>query len=117
MWQLVKDKIYNNKKDKLAEHIKELIKELDLSDENLKLVDNMTKNCKDKLSPKTFTTLCPTTAVFSMLIKDILEYSGIIKGKKTPLPMEYKRLEYNLKYYKDKEEKLNKMKDIAFKKE
>ena len=115
LWQLVKDKIYNNKKDKLAEHVKDLIKELDLSDENLKLVDDMTKHCKDKLVPKNFS--CHTTKVFSMLIQEILKYSGIITGGKTPLPMEYKRLEYNLKSYKDKEEKLNKMKDIALKKE
>ena len=110
LWQLIKDKIYSNKKDKLAEHVKELTKDLDLSDQNIKLVDDMTKNCKEKLSPKNFNNNL-TTSAFSMLIKELLEYSGIITGKKTPLQMEYKKLEYNLKSYKDKEEKLNKMKD------
>ena len=112
MWQLVKDKIYNNKKDKLAEHVKELINELDLSDGNLELVNDMTKNCKDKLLPKYFNTLCPTTSIFAFLIKDILEYSGIIITKSTSLPLIYKRLENKLKNYQDKDEKLNKMKDI-----
>ena len=115
-WKLVKDKIYNNKKDNLAEHVKELIKEIDFSDENLKIIDDMTKDCKEKIIPKYFNNLCATTGIFSMLLKEILEYCGIIIGKKTPLPMEYKRLEFNLKNYKDKDEKLNKLNDLAIKK-
>ena len=46
----------------------------------------------------------------------ILEYCGILVGKKTAIPLIYKRLDYELKLNKKKEEKLNRMNEMAHKK-
>ena len=45
--------------------------------------------------------------VFFNLIKEIFKYCGIMVGKKTCIPMEYKLLDYELKLNQKKEEKLN----------
>ena len=115
-WKLAKNRLFDSKKDKFGDHIKELAQQLNLSDENIKIVDNMCKNNMEKLTPKYYNSLCPTTPLFFLLIKEILEYCGILVGKKTPIPMEYKKLEYDLKILKEKEEIINKIAEKAHKK-
>ena len=115
-WEMAKNIIYYSKKDKFGDHIKEMIQQINLSDENLAIVDGMCKKCMEKLTPKYYNSLCSTTPLFFLLIKEILEYCGILLGKKTPIPMEYKKLEYDLKIKKEKDEKLNKIAEMAHKK-
>ena len=116
-WKLAKDKIFTNKKGQLSEHVKEMLTQLDFSEENLRIVNDIYKECMDKFSiPKYYNNLCPTTGIFFFLVKEILEYCGILVGKKTAIPLIYKRLDYELKLNKKKEEKLNRMNEMAHKK-
>ena len=112
-WKYAKDKIYTKSAGKLGENIKGLIQEINLTDDNLNIVSDICKDNMDKLSPKYYNNLCPTTALFFLLIKEILEYCGILFGKKTSLHYQYKRLESNVKKYKKKEEIINKMIEMA----
>ena len=116
-WNLAKDKIFTNKKGELSENVKEMLTQLNFSEENLRLVNNIYKECMDKFSiPKYYNNLCPTTGIFFFLVKEILEYCGILVGKKTSIPLIYKRLDYELKLTKKNEEKLNRMNEMAHKK-
>ena len=112
-WKIAKDKIFINKKGQFGEHIKEMINEIDFSCENLDATSNISKNYMDKLNAKYISNLSQTTGMFFVLIKEIFEYCGIFENKKTSLAIEYRRLEYNLKKYKEKEERLNKIIDIT----
>ena len=112
-WKYAKDKIYTKSAGKLGENIKGLIQEINLTDDNLNIVSDICKDNMDKLTPKYYNNLCPTTALFFLLIKEILEYCGILIGKKTSLHYQYKRLESNVKKYKKKEEIINKMIEMA----
>jgi hypothetical protein len=116
-WNLAKDKIFTNKKGELSENVKEMLTQLNFSEENLRLVNNIYKECMDKFSiPKYYNNLCPTTGIFFFLVKEILEYCGILVGKKTSIPLTHKRLDYELKLKKKNEEKLNRMNEMAHKK-
>ena len=115
-WKSAKDIIFTNRKGKFGDHIKEMAQLIDFSDENLSVVNDMYQQCADKFNPKYYSNLCQTTGYFSMLIKEILEYCGIIEEKKTCVPMKYKFFDYELKLYKKREEKLSKMSEMAHKK-
>ena len=94
-----------------------MLTQLDFSEENLRIVNDIYKECMDKFSiPKYYNNLCLTTGIFFFLVKEILEYCGILVGKKTAIPLIYKRLDYELKLNKKKEEKLNRMNEMTHKK-
>ena len=109
LWKSAKDIIFTNKKEKLGNHLTQMIKEINLSDDNILIINDMCKGKKEILTPKYYTNLCPTTALFVLIIKDIFEYCGILIGKKPSLPMQYKKLEFAVKRNKEKEEIIKKM--------
>ena len=115
-WKSAKDIIYTSRKGQFGDHIKEMVNQIDFSVENLKIVNDMFKMNKEKFVPKYYSNLCQTTGLFFFLIKEILEYCGIMVGKKTCIPLEYKLLDYELKLNQKNEEKLNKMIEMAHKK-
>ncbi len=115
-WKSAKDIIYTSRKGQFGDHIKEMVNQIDFSAENLKVVNDMFKMNKEKFVPKYYNNLCQTTGLFFFLIKEILEYCGIMVGKKTCIPLEYKLLDYELKLNQKNEEKLNKMIEMAHKK-
>ena len=106
-WKFAKDKLFTSKKGKLDEHIKEMLNQLDFSEENLYTINKNYKNCFDKIAlPKYYSNLNNTVGYFSFLIKEILEYSGILyNNKKTCIQLNYKRLLYIIELIKDKNKK------------
>ena len=110
-WKSAKDIIFTNRKGKLGDHLKEMIKETNFSDDNILIINEMCKGKDDKLTPKYYNTLCATTALIFLLIKDIFDYCGLFASKKTCLPLQYKRLEYVVKKNKEKGEKIKTMID------
>ena len=108
-WKSAKDIIFTNRKAKLGDHLKEMIKEINFSDDNILIINEMCKGKEDKLTPKYYNSLCPTTALIFLLMKDIFDYCGIFASKKTCLPLQYKRLEHGVKINKEKGEKIKKM--------
>jgi len=59
-------------------------KNFDFSDKNIYKVFRLTLNKDKKLSSSFYTKLCQTTAIIIFLIRDALEYIGIITDKKNP---------------------------------
>lgn len=63
-------------------------------------VSNMVENKQHKLTPNYFTSLCGTTGLLIFILKDILEWAGIISDKK-PVPSQLLALSnYAIEYYK-----------------
>ena len=115
-WKSAKDIIFTNRKGQLSDHIKDMATQIDFSAQNLSVVNNMYKQCKDIFAPKHFNNICLTTGYFSVLIREILEFCGIMEGKKTCFPLKYKILDYEFQLYKKREEKLSKMSEMDHKK-
>ena len=108
-WAYARDKLFVNKEGNFGDYIKTLIEQIDFSKENLKEVNDFCKIYKDKLNQKYISSLCHTTGLFFVFIRDILDYCGIFESNKASLPLNYQRLEYNYNFYKENEEKLNKI--------
>ncbi len=58
-------------------------------------------------SPNKYTKLCGTTGLFVFLLKDILEWFGIITEKKVNAHKIFKLCEFSIDYLKDLLNKLN----------
>lgn len=63
----------------------------------------------DKYNPLDYSNICGTSGLFAFLIKDILEYTGILIDKKKTPPI---RIKKNLEFYKQKYEGVNKFVEI-----
>jgi hypothetical protein len=109
LWKSAKDILFTNRKEKLGNHLTQLIKEINYSDDNILIINDMCKGKNETLTPKYYNNLCPTTALIFLIIKEILEYCGILIGKKTSLTMQYKKLEFAVKKNKEKEELIKTM--------
>ena len=97
-WVLVRDKLFVKKEGNFGDYIKALIEQIDFSKENLKEVNDFCKIYKDKLNQKYISSLCHTTGLFFVFIRDILDYCGIFESNKACLPLNYQRLEYNYNF-------------------
>ena len=64
---------------------------LDLSDENLFKVSRVILNKEKKITPNYYSKTCATTGLIIFILKDILEYVGLISDKKT-LPSQMLKL-------------------------
>ena len=108
-WVYARDRLFVNKEGNFGDYIKALIDQIDFSKENMKEVNDFYKIYKDKLNQKYISSLCHTSGLFFVFIRDILDYCGIFESNKVSLPLNYQRLEYNYNFYKENEEKLNKI--------
>ena len=81
------------------------MRNFDLSEDNLYLISKFCLNKEKIISPSNFSKKCPTTGLIIFLIRDILEYTGIIVDKKT-LPGRLYKL-YMFGYLKNKQDLQN----------
>ncbi len=72
----------------------------DFSDENIYNICKMLGNNATKMTPAYFSKLCGTTGFLIFLIKDMLEYSGILIERKVNNLRIYKNLQFE--EYKEK---------------
>ena len=92
---------------KIGPFIAEVLKAFDFSDDNIYAITQMVGSNTSKISPAYYSKLCGTSGFLIFLIKDSLEYAGIIVDKKP----NQSRILKNLKFQQDKEkEKLEKLK-------
>ncbi len=82
--------------------MKDVIKNFDFSDENIYIISKIVGNNTSKMSPSYFSKICATTGFLTFLIKDALEYAGVIIEKKTDPSRVYK----NMIYQQGKEKEL-----------
>ena len=97
---------FNNKsKGKKGDFIKELSKNFNFDDKNTLLIEELVSNIKNQIVPSYYSKICATTGLIIFLIKDALEYNGILTfNKKTQVS----RIFHNLEYSKNMLDKINK---------
>ena len=72
----------NIKDDKIGDLFKDIVNNFEFSQENIFQIKNMIKGNENKLKPKYYSQICPTTGFIIFLVKDILEYLGLNQTKK-----------------------------------
>ena len=84
-------------KDKIGSFIFEKSKNFDFSHKSIYLLNKLLVGIKPKMVPGTFSKCSGTTGLLFFIIKDALEFSGILVSNKTPK----NRIYDNLLYYKN----------------
>ncbi len=100
-------------KNNLGVFINQLIKQFDFSKENIKIIKRFVNNTYYKIVPAIYSNLCITTGLIVFIIKDALEYCGIIiNKKKTPIKVIYedlKKEKENIKILEEMEKNVKNM--------
>ena len=83
-WKKVKEYFLNknNNNIQIGNLLENQFKQLDFSKENFVKIYNLCEGKINKLTPVYYSKICATTGLFIFLIKDALEYLGIINDKK-----------------------------------
>ena len=102
-WEKFSKYVLDNKGEKLSQFCTESASKFILNDKNILKVKEMAKDISEKLKPKYWSKICPTTGFFSFIIKDVVEYTGIVEDKKT----QPRRIKANYLYAKSLLEKLD----------
>ncbi len=94
-WLEATDYILNNSNGKTGEFFKESINNFDFSIKNIYEVKKILGDNKDKIKPSFYSKICGTTGLVIFLIKDTLEYIGVMNNSKKNTPcLVLKLLEY-----------------------
>ena len=88
---------------KLSQFCNESINKFIFDNKNILKVKEMSIDMGEKLKPKYWSKICPTTGFFAFIIKDLVEYTGIIEDKKT----QASRIKANYIYVKSLFEKMD----------
>ena len=87
--------ILSNNNGKTGEFFKESINNFDFSTKNIYEIKKIINGNLDKIKPNVYSKICGTTGLLIFLIKDTLEYIGIIHSLKKNIPsIMLKYLEY-----------------------
>jgi hypothetical protein len=94
----------------IGKFIQDSITNINLSCENVLKIKRLVGNDANKITPSYFSKMCGTSGLIAFLLKDTLEYVGIIVDtKKTPPFNLYKYTKYQLDNVTEKLEKLGKL--------
>ena len=85
-WEEARIYFLENDDNKIGYFIKDNISEFDFTNENIYKLKKLTKGYEEKLKPTNYEKICETTTLFTFIIKDALEYCGIIYNKETNNP-------------------------------
>jgi hypothetical protein len=102
------------KDGKLGTMVTNLVKNIDFSDENIFKITKIVGKNSSKITPNYFSKICGTSGLFIFLIKDALEYAGILIEKKTPPSRILKNHLYNFQVMQAKMERLKKIQTKIF---
>ena len=69
-------------------------------------LNNLCEGKTNELTPVYYSKLCPTTGLFDFVVKDALEYIGILEDKKSPPGKIQRKLNYLIEENKKKLESL-----------
>ena len=104
-WEKFSQFVLDSKGDKnLGQFCNELVNKFTFDNKNILKVKEMAVDISEKFKPKYWNKICPTTGFFSFIIKDIVEYTGIIEDKKT----QPSRIKANYIYVKGLLDQMNK---------
>ena len=104
-WQKASDYILTHNNGKTGDFLKESCENLDFDVKNIYEAKKLKIANEERIKPAYFTSICGTTGLVTYLIKDILEYCGVIISTKKNVPI------ICLKYLEYIEETQNKLKN------
>lgn len=104
-WEEARIYFLENDDNKIGYFIKDNISEFDFTNENIYKLKKLTKGYEEKLKPTNYEKICETTTLFTFIIKDALEYCGIIYNKEKNNPS------ITISYLEFIREKLNDIKE------
>ena len=102
-WLEASDYIVNKSDGKLGDYFRNSVDNFDFSPKNIFEIKKLTYQKEDHLKPANFSKICSTTGLISFLIKETLEYCGVLLSLKKNTPsicMHY------LEYVEEAESKL-----------
>jgi hypothetical protein len=105
-WQKTRTYILSNNNDETGSFFEKCIPEFDFSPRNIYKIKKLINGKEDKLKPLIYENICKTTGLVIFIIKDSLEYCGVILNNKKTKP---KILINYLEYLKGK---INKTKEF-----
>ena len=107
-WKEASNFFLENNNNKIGSFTKEYIAEFDFTKENIYKIKKLVMRKEDKLKTTYYENICKTTALISFIIKDSLEYCGIIPKEKKMMPGVY------ISYLEYLKENLNKCKEYMY---
>lgn len=103
IWRYLNDLFIVKNQGKIGTCINDEMKSIDSSYENLIEVDRIIGENYCKLLPSLYTKLCGTSGLFVFILRDILEWCGILIDKKCVNPSKtYGFSKYAFDYYSNK---------------
>jgi hypothetical protein len=103
-WVKFTEYLNSNSEGKIGDFIIKKIEECDYSHKAILLIEKMVKGKKEDIIPSNYTKICSSTGLLIFLIRELMEYCGIIiDPKKTQIS----RIYNNLKFYKNLEDTLS----------
>ena len=103
-WVKFTEYLNSNSEGKIGDFIIKQIEKCDYSHKAIFFIEKMIKGKKEDITPSNFTKICSSTGLLIFLIRELMEYCGIIiDPKKTQIS----RIYNNLKFYKNLEDTLS----------
>jgi len=97
-WTKMTEYLVNNSDGKIGTYISNNVKNFHFDYKTINLINKLVKDVKNKILPSYFSKICGTTGLVVFLIKDALEYCGIIlSDKKTQPSIIYQHLQFEKK--------------------
>lgn len=85
-WEKARNYILENNEGKTGTYIREYISEFDYTEKNIYKLKKLINGNEDKLNPLIYQKICKTTECLFYIIKDALEYCGIIQNDQKTMP-------------------------------
>lgn len=85
-WDIAGDYILNNNNGQTGQYLKDCAPKFDFSIENIYKIKKIINGNEDKLKPTVFPKICGTTGLVIFLVKDALEYCGVLTSTKKNTP-------------------------------
>ena len=104
-WEKTRKYILENNEGKTGNFIKEYISEFDFTNKNIYKLKKLVNGNEDKIKPLVYENICRTTGVITFIVKDSLEYCGIIYNDRKTKP------NIVINYLEELQKNLNRAKD------
>ena len=85
-WEKTRKFILDKNEGKTGTFLKEYISEFDFTCKNIYKLKKLIYKNEDKLKPLIYENICKTTGLVVFIVKDSLEYCGVIKNDKKTMP-------------------------------
>lgn len=105
-WKKTCEYFVSSSEGKMGNLINSLLQRSEFKNETIYKVIKLVQPQMTKMTPNFYSKLCATTGLVIFLVKDSLEYAGVLQEKKTSQSRIYKNLMYTFEVLQNKMERL-----------